>query len=666
MAKIFDGPWKPPATPYRADPEPPEMQLQEAMRLAGMNPPSKIVMDGKIHRFDSTKKKGKTGWYVVFDDGIPAGRFGCWRDGIESTFRADVGRKLTIAEQMAHTRRMAEAKAIREKELEKERESASDVCEKIWTSAMLASAEHPYLKRKGIDSHGARVTGDGRLIVPLVDMSGEFSSLQYIDQNGGKLYHKGGSTGGKFWVIGVPEKGERVYLAEGFATAATIYQSTNRPVVVCYSASNLVPVLGQWREHFGETQEFVIVADNDKSGTGQKYADQAAAKHGARVIIPPEEGDANDFAKAGGDLKQFLEPPVSSDWLMPADDFCQQPAPLSWLVKHWLQDNALIMVHGPSGCGKTFTVLDWCCRVAGGFDNWQGHKVKGGAVVYLAGEGHHGLRGRIAAWKVHNGSTSLKMWLSKDGCDLNTNEGYTRAKENISALPQRPKVIVVDTLHRFLSGDENSAQDAKGMLDACNALMMEFGCSVLLVHHTGVSEEAQHRARGSSAWKGALDIEISITPNKTGGMTIRQMKAKDSEQAEDVFAELNSVQIPGWFDEDGDPVSSAVLVEGVEPSKEQRDTAEVRFTRDLEAAWFSSGAEVQDGKPYISKSALASWLESHKGLKENTIKNHLKPSDNAKTVGCLMNAKIIEKHLHGWVVVDNNIASAMMIKRNSE
>jgi putative DNA primase/helicase len=71
---------------------------------------------------------------------------------------------------------------------------------------------------------------------------------------------------------------------------------------------------------------------------------------------------------------------------------------------------------------------------------------------------------------------------------------------------------VVDTLHRFLDGDENSATDAKTMLDACSALIQEFACSVILIHHTGVSSEAQHRGRGSSAWRGALDIEISVVP----------------------------------------------------------------------------------------------------------------------------------------------------------
>ena len=275
--------------------------------------------------------------------------------------------------------------------------------------------------------------------------------------------------------------------------------------MIAYSASNLVPVTQIMRELHGAEQEIVIVADNDASGVGQRYAEQASAKYGARIVMPPIPGDANDYAQAGNNLAALLSPP-KNDWLIPADDFCSQPSPIAWLVKGWLQEQALIMVHGPSGGGKTFVVLDWCLRMASSTSDWLGHKVKAGNVVYLAGEGHHGLRGRVAAWKHHNQAGKLNMWLSKDGCDLNTPEGYQRVSNSIKQSNISPCVIVVDTLHRFLSGDENSAQDAKTMLDSCNALMMEFNCSVVLVHHTGVSDEAQHRARGSSAWRGALDI----------------------------------------------------------------------------------------------------------------------------------------------------------------
>jgi phage/plasmid primase-like uncharacterized protein len=57
-------------------------------KAAGLEPPDEIHFDGKIHRFRSGTKGSpghgdKPGWYLVFGDGIPAGRFGCWRAGME-------------------------------------------------------------------------------------------------------------------------------------------------------------------------------------------------------------------------------------------------------------------------------------------------------------------------------------------------------------------------------------------------------------------------------------------------------------------------------------------------------------------------------------------------------------------------------------------------------
>ena len=669
LSNVLGGPWSP---PLEKRIEPPETQLRDAMLEAGLEPPDELLLDGKIHRFKSgTKGSGshggdKPGWYLVFGDGVPAGRFGCWRAGVEVTWRAEVGRKLTATEDMAHARRMAEAKALRDAELERKHEVASATVETIWTSAQTASPEHPYLQRKGIGVHGARVTGDGRLVVPLYGQDGTLATLQYISHDGGKLYHPGGQTGGKFWMIGSLDEPGTLFVAEGFATAATIHETTNRPVVVAYSASNLVPVTGSLREMYGASQDIVIVADHDKSGVGQRYAEQASAKFGARMVMPPIEGDANDYVQAGHDLASLLMP-IKDDWLIPADDFSAQPSPISWLVKRWLQAQALVMVHGPSGGGKTFVVLDWCLRIASQTPEWAGQKVRAGNVVYLAGEGHHGLRGRVAAWKHHHQVGHLAMWLSKDGCDLNTPTGYLKVVEQVRMLPEKPSVIVVDTLHRFLAGDENSAQDAKTMLDACNALMMEFKCSVILVHHTGVSDEAQHRARGSSAWRGALDIEISIVPGQDGvPMQIVQRKSKDAELAETIHVELQQVTIPGWYDEDNQPVTSAVVVQAQAPTSGKKDSKIDSHRKTFENAWWSSEAEERNGLPYLSRSAMMDYLVQKLAISEASAKQYMKASVPGKPIADLLTAQIIEAFEHGWAVVDEVQASAMLIRKSTK
>jgi hypothetical protein len=323
------------------------------------------------------------------------------------------------------------------------------------------------------------------------------------------------------------------------------------------------------------------------------------------------------------------------------------------------------MVHGPSGGGKTFVVLDWCLRIASSTPDWCGNKVRPGHVVYLAGEGHHGLKGRIAAWKHHHQSGKLNMWLSKHGCDLNTPAGYLKVLEHIRILPETPKVIVVDTLHRFLAGDENSAQDAKTMLDACGNLMMEFNCTVILVHHTGVSDEAQHRARGSSAWRGALDIEISVIPAKDNQpMQLVQRKSKDAEMAEPIHLNLQQVTIPGWYDEDNQPVTSAITTQAEAPAAPTKKDSKIDGHRKTwENAWWASGAEVRDDLPYLSRSALKDKL-TQDGNAERTVRNMINPSYNDKLIGALLQADMIQNTEHGWIMVDEVNASSMLLRKN--
>ena len=664
IASIMGGAWSPPTEKIVASPED---QLRSAMMAHGMTPPEKIFLDGVLHRFRSnTKGEGghtdKPGWYVVFGDGVPSGRFGCWRSGEDVSFKADVGRALTVSDEMAISRRTKEAQAQRDADRQKSQQVTASTVDTIWSSCMAASPEHPYLARKGIKPNGARVTGDGRLAVPLYDENGELSTLQYIDTEGGKLYHPGGATGGKFNIIGNTEETGILYVAEGFATAATIHEITGRPCVVAYSASNIVPVVAVLHETY---KEIVIVADHDASGVGQKYAEQASAKYGVRMVMPPVLGDANDYVQAGNDLAILLAPQQPSYKLNRAKLLASQPAPIKWLVKGWLQENALIMVHGPSGGGKTFAVLDLLMAIASQKKDWLGHKVKPGNAVYLAGEGHHGLRGRIAGWMHKNNADDPNLWVSEAGCDLNTAEGYKKVVEAIRALAVVPDVITVDTLHRFMLGDENSSQDAKTMLDACAALMAEFNCTVILVHHTGVSDEAQHRARGSSAWRGALDIEISIVPAKDDQpMEIVQRKAKDSEMADTIYVNLVSMDIPGWFDEDGDPVTTATIeqTEAGEKKAGKEDSTASKHKTLFQKAWFATGAEMRGEVPYVSRSGLRDKLIAD-SYKDRTVTNMLNRSEKDKLIGFLTNSGAIDAFEHGWLVTDEVWASAMRLSR---
>lgn len=241
---------------------------------------------------------------------------------------------------------------------------------------------------------------------------------------------------------------------------------------------------------------------------------------------------------------------------------------------------------------------------------------------------------------------------------MNTPGGYMRVREAVMGLPSKPAVIVVDTLHRFLAGDENSAQDAKTMLDACSSLMAEFGCSVVLVHHTGVSDEAQHRARGSSAWRGALDIEISVVPGKDGApLEVVQRKSKDAELTAPVYMTITPVQLP-WIDEDGEPVTSAVVVQADTPEGKEEDNKVPSGARQLfESAWFALG-DIDNGRPYLTASAFNEYSK---------IRDF--PTDGARRKAVqrakqdLMESGYMEEYKAGYVVADSMAAMVLVLSK---
>ena len=540
--------------------DPPEEQLQNAIDASGLSPkrPVRCILDGKIHRFAiaGDKNTEKAGWYVAFGDNIPAGIFGSWRGSMEEKWRGDTGRIYTPEETAAYEARLVELQAIRDAERRKRYEQIASAVQNIIANAQHASPENAYLARKRVGVYSIYQTGDGRLIVPVIK-DGTVVSAQYIEADGSKQYHGGGEVKGGYFPIGpLPPQGP-LYIAEGYATAASIYEATGCTTIAALSAGNIMPVAQWLREKLGAVQDITIVGDNDDTNTGQKAAKEAGAAIGARVIIPPDLGDANDYVNAGGDLKLLLT--GRAQWLTQADEFCAKPSPVRWLVKKWIQTDGLAMVFGDSGAGKTFVVLDWVLRMAAGIENWAGLRVRPGGVVYLAGEGHHGLKARIAGWKKYYQAEHLNMWISGGACDLNTTEGLAHTVSEIRALEaQNIAVIVVDTLHRFLNGDENKAVDAKTMLDSCAMLQETFGCSVILVHHTGTAQDAKGRARGSSSWRGALDNQILVTASGDG-VKLEQVKQKDSELAPPIYLQRTPVSLPGWFDEDGQAISTIVL-----------------------------------------------------------------------------------------------------------
>lgn len=281
-------------------------QFREAMHAAGLEPPE-VIEPGKLHRFPGIGKRNGTtaGWCKLFDDGL-GGCFGDWSSGFSENWQA---KRLPFSsvEREAFKRHVAEAQAQAEAERKARQAEAAAKAAGIWNAAAPAPGDHPYLVRKGIEAHGARLH-NGALLIPMRE-GGELHSLQFIGPDGDKRFLSGGRVAGRYFSIGSTQGAAALCIAEGFATGATIHQATGHPVTVAFNAGNLKAVAQAMRARF-PTLPLIVCADDDSETQGNpgfNMAVEAAQTVGAALAVPdfgperqPGATDFNDMAAALG------------------------------------------------------------------------------------------------------------------------------------------------------------------------------------------------------------------------------------------------------------------------------------------------------------------------------------------------------------------------------
>ena len=272
--------------------------FKEAMQQAGIAPPNNIQVDGTLHRFhvEGDKPRSENGWYVLHDDPL-AGAFGSWKHNISETWFSKTYTTLTDEEKARYRANMEVEKRQREAEQRRIHAECREQAAAIWSKAKPAAEDHPYLFRKQIKPYTIRQYGKA-LVVPLRDGSGTLHGLQFINSDGSKKFLTGTAKAGNYFAIG--GKPETVlYLAEGYATAATIHEATGEPVAICFDAGNLNHVAEVLRSKFPD-MKIVICADDDKDrddNPGLTKGTEAAVAIGGLLAVPkfPEGVTGTDF-----------------------------------------------------------------------------------------------------------------------------------------------------------------------------------------------------------------------------------------------------------------------------------------------------------------------------------------------------------------------------------
>lgn len=263
--------------------------------------------------------------------------------------------------------------------------------------------------------------------------------------------------------------------------------------------------------------------------------------------------------------------------------------PIEYIIAPDIPERGIVMLFGSSGTGKTFKALDYALRVA-----------QDAPIVYVAGEGEYGYRNRRDAWCKHNGLGVGAAHAIIHPVPIMELEEFNRFRATLATV--QPRLVVLDTLAMSMTGyDENSNRDMGIFVDKCKDLRDEFGCAVLIVHHTtkeGIWE------RGGGALRAACDVVVRLSADDD---LIRCEIEKNKEGAKPPYTYLKLLQVAL------DSQDSCVLIDAGKVIQTERDpltTNQRKVLDTLAMTIFEGGAAPVDiaDQSFMKKSSVGTSL----------------------------------------------------------
>lgn len=381
---------------------------------------------------------------------------------------------------------------------------------------------------------------------------------------------------------------------------------------------------GKWKpEHseFLRGADVVIVPDNDEAGRNHAELIGASLQGIAKSVrvldlrdIGPRQ-DIIDWAKRGGTVEQLhdLIAREARPWTARArtdqqtadearqqtddeterrtkdgdprlypfemfDDIADDKQPAEIVPGILPMGPGLGVFYGPPKSLKSLIVNDLMLHVAANI-LFCGREVMSGACIYITSEGVSGARRRLVASRKALGVEGKKIPfvfipampnLGKTEADRDTLIRTVNAI--LLKLGQPLRIVTIDTLRRALPGQsENKPEDMSALINNCEALAKEFGCLVILIHHSPRSDD--RRSSGLNSLDAAADIMVCVgREDMRPYATAEVMRYKDGEEGVTWEVELEVEQV--GTDHSGKPKTGAYVTVIADPKREAADTRE--------------------------------------------------------------------------------------------
>lgn len=258
--------------------------IQETLKMHGFS--FDPILDGNPHRFMPEGRSDKAGWYIGsrlenpnFKEPLEIITIGNWATGEFETFFSK--KRFSKEEKVLKEKELNKLKQEQEKFKQKRSEEAKEKAVDFFKNAKLAK-EHPYLTKKQIKAHGIYIDGDD-LVIPVFDSLDQknIQSAQVIKEDGFKQFMPGGIISGGLFVL--DGDNSKIYICEGYATAASIFEITGNTTIVSFNLNNLKNVVDKAILYYGR-ENIYLCADNDKFQTNPKVGNPGL-KNGIEIAL---------------------------------------------------------------------------------------------------------------------------------------------------------------------------------------------------------------------------------------------------------------------------------------------------------------------------------------------------------------------------------------------
>lgn len=304
-------------------------------------------------------------------------------------------------------------------------------------------------------------------------------------------------------------------------------------------------------ENLGAAERIFVILDNDTDYMVQGRVDHAWAQmrlalgnRARRVYLPNGINDVCDFFQTydlDGLRAIVAREPAPGESRFKVLDLTLDPPPVRWVIQDMICHGDIHMLIGEPSIGKSWLTMGMAVAVAGGTD-FLGRSVEQGRVLYVDEENPEDLiYGRLhklgltpAIAKNIRYLSNLGIRLDKQADDLVT-----------EALDYDPALIILDSLTRFHTEDENNAGAISALFnDALMPLARKTGAAVVLIHHANKtdSNSSYKRSRGSGDITAGADCGYDVRAVAERTVAVSNYKSRRAAQQDTFFVTIQDVE----------------------------------------------------------------------------------------------------------------------------